>query len=77
MAKMPEDRRAVFTDIYKLYEKYWDMPNTVEAWHDLAAEFGPMTEKHGNTPLVNRLLMAVYDAIDEENRSIMEAIRHG
>lgn len=74
MSKLPDDRRAVFTDIYGYYERHWDMPDTAEAWKDAAEQMGVISTKHGNTPLVKNLLMACFQTIDDENRVIRKAV---
>lgn len=74
MAKLPDDQRAVFTDAYQFYESHWDMPDTTEAWRDVAEQIGSISTKHGNTALVKRLLTACFDTIDDERRAIREMI---
>lgn len=77
MEKLTEDRREIFTDIYRYYEKYWDMPDKVESWAEAAAEMCRIATKHGNTPLVVNLLNACYWAIDAETKLAREAIENG
>lgn len=74
MAKLPDDRRSVFTDVYQYYEAHWDMPDTSEAWKGAAEQVEAISTKHGNSALAKRLLTACFDAIDDERRAIREMI---
>lgn len=74
MAKLPDDKRAVFTDIYKFYEENWDMPDTVEAWKALAEKMKPLSEKHGGTHLVNNLMLACYQTINDDYKEVRDAL---
>ena len=73
MGKLPEDRRNIFTDAYRFYEKYWDMPDTDTAYAECAAEMAEIGNRHGNTILAKELLIAIYTAIEQENRAAREA----
>ena len=74
MAKLPEDRRAIFTDVYKFYESHWDMPFTVEAWEQAARDVAELVRKHDSNPLMIKLVFAAYDAISDEQKVMMEVI---
>ena len=74
MSKLPDDRRAVFTDVYQYYEAHWDMPDTAESWKNAAEQIGSISAKYGNTALAKRLLAACFDALDDERRVVREAI---
>ena len=76
-AKLPQEQREIFADVYGFYERHWDMPDTAEAWEACASELGPISTKHGNTPLVQYLLTACYDAIDRDRKIVREALRNG
>ncbi len=74
MSRLPDDRRSIFTDVYQYYEAHWDMPDTVEAWQEAAEQLGRISQKHGGNVLVNKLLAACYDAMDDERRVVRRMI---
>lgn len=74
MAKLPDDRRAIFADIYKFYEENWDMPDTPEAWEELARKLKPLHDKHHGSNLVKRLMFACYDAINDDYKEVRNAL---
>lgn len=73
---LPKDRREIFSDIYRLYERYWNIPDVESAYVECIKEMAEINKKHGGTPLVKNLLLALYDSIDQENRIAREALRN-
>lgn len=73
-SKLPDDRRAMFTDAYRFYEEHWDMPDTAEAWEEAASQLCPIINRYNKHPLIRNLIMALYDTMDEECKEIRRAI---
>ena len=76
MSKLPEDRRSVFTDIYKYYEQFWDMPDDVDNWKKCAEGMGAVVSKHSGSVLARHLVLACYSAIEEEYKAVRRAIEN-
>lgn len=69
MAALSSEDRSAFTDAYRFFEKYHDMPNTDEAWRDCVSEVGEISLKHGESDLINGLLVALYGVISERTKA--------
>ena len=75
MSKLPEDKRSAFAAAYRYYEEHWDMPDTDEAWTEAAHQMGMIALEHGNTTLIQELLMACYQTIDLDNDAVRKVLR--
>jgi hypothetical protein len=64
---LPEHERAVFTDLYRYYEKYAARAMTVQDFCDAAEEWAGLVHKHDNTLLAKDMFAAVYEHLG--NRS--------
>lgn len=76
MAKLPEEKRAVFTDAYRFYEEHWDKPDSVEEWEARAKELAELCNKHDCSPLAKNLILGAFGAMEDEARIVREAIRN-
>jgi hypothetical protein len=66
MTKLPQNLRAMHTDVYAFCEKYFSMGNTPEEWEEAAKTMNDVAAHHNFHPLAERLLFAVYDWLDAE-----------
>ena len=73
MAALSSEDRSAFTDAYRFFEKYHDMPNTDEAWRACVDEIGEISVRHNESFLINELLVAMYGVISERQKSASEA----
>lgn len=75
MAALSEKDREAFTLAYRLFERFWDIPDTSEAWHDYAGEIMKTIEGFGeDTLLLQELLAAGYETVDKRRAPIRKAL---
>lgn len=74
MAKLPEDIRSIFTDVYRFYEAHWDMPDRVENWQGCVKDIGAVLKAHDGNRLAEKLLMACYETMDENTKDVRSLI---
>lgn len=74
MAKLSEADRAAFAEAYRFYEQFHDMPDSVDAWTECAGRIEEIVPQYENTTLLGELLMACYNAIDQERAKVRRAL---
>ena len=68
VAKLSADERQAFTDAYRFYERYHNIPNTVEAWVACADEVNRIVSGYEDKNLIENLLSSIYIAIENRVR---------
>ena len=74
MAKMSETDRAAFTEAYRFFERFHDMPDTVESWTECADQIAEIVPRYESNALIRNLLMACYDTMDAERSVFRKAL---
>lgn len=69
--------RDIWTDAYKFHATFENMGNSDEEWTRCAFTMGQLAVKHGNHPLVHKILIAVYDYLSDERKTIALAEAKG
>lgn len=64
--KLTPEKRDMFTDAYRFYEKWNGMESTCENWNACAKEVVEIIDKHGGAWLIGDLMMALYQTIERE-----------
>ena len=64
---MPEELRAVWTDLYRFYEQHRGLGNTVDDWMKTSEESAALVAKHRNF-LCERMMMALLDVLEKERK---------
>ncbi len=62
---VPENERAIFTDLYRYYEKYQPKQFNLETFCAAADEVAMLVEKHHQSFLARRLFGAAYEAFGD------------
>jgi hypothetical protein len=70
MAALPADKRDIFADVYRFYEKHWDMTGTVESWETALLDISALLKKHNNDRLAVNLLLGCYQTLDENIKEL-------
>ena len=65
MPVVPTAERAIFTDLYRYYEKYQPRKFDVEVFCDAAVEMAELVTKHNDSFLAKRLFGAAYEAFGD------------
>lgn len=65
--------RDIWTDVYKFHATFEGMGNSEEDWTRCAYTMGQIAAQHNNHPLAFRLLMAVYDYLDDMRKPLAKA----
>ena len=65
MPVVPASERAVFTDLYRYYEKYQPRKFDVEVFCDAAVEMAELVTKHNDSFLAKRMFGAAYEAFGD------------
>lgn len=61
---LSDDQRKAFTAAYRWYEKYHGMDGTAEDWSEALSDATLAIAECGDTYLVNKLIVAVWDVIE-------------
>lgn len=64
--KLTPEKRDMFADAYRFYEKWNGMDSTCENWSACAKEVVEIIDKHGGHPLIGEMMMALYQVIERE-----------
>lgn len=72
MAALPADKRDIFSDVYRFYEKHWDMTGTVESWETALLDISALLKKHNNDRLAVNLLLGCYQTLDENIKELQK-----
>ncbi len=65
---LPSNVREIWTDMYKLHDKFNDMGNTVDEWTIWWRTATSILHKHGDCRLVTDLMYAISAYLEEERR---------
>ena len=75
MAALSEKDREAFALAYRMFERFWDIPDTSEAWCEYAGEIMKTIEGFGeDTLLLQELLAAGYETVDKRRAPIRKAL---
>ena len=73
---LSDEQRNAFTIAYRFYEKYHAMDGEPEDWRQAAEDIGKAYCDAGQTDLAQRLLMAIFDAMDAAQKAREDAERN-
>lgn len=74
MAALPADKRDIFSDVYRFYEKHWDMTGAVESWETALLDISALLKKHNNDRLAVNLLLGCYQTLDENIKELQKLV---
>ena len=63
MEKYNGIERYIFSDVYKFFLKWHEMPNTNDAWNSCIDDGDALVKKYAKHPLVRQLMQATMDQI--------------
>lgn len=58
---LPPEERAIFTDLYRYYEKYQPRQFDLHVFCEAADEMALKVQDHNQSPLAQRMFAAVYE----------------
>lgn len=70
--RLSPEQRSIFTDIYRLYENYFDMGNMPGEWSVFWTELKELVEKHNRDPLAVDLAFSIAHYLEKERRGTLE-----
>lgn len=62
----------MFTDFWKLCQKYWEVELTDKYWEDLISDANDIYAKYSKIPLARRMINAFLNVKEEEYRKKLE-----
>ena len=66
MTNVPNNIRDMWSDVYKLYDINYNMPNTKEAWEKFWQQATAVTDKHTkDCHFVNEMINVVVSMLEE------------
>lgn len=69
MTNVPDDIRAMWTDIYKLFDINYKMKNDMDSWNKFWSQAEEVMNKHGRTTRVQELVTVVAGLIEDRIKS--------
>lgn len=72
-SSLSQELRDIWTDAYKYHATFERMGNSTEEWKAAADTMYQIVGLHRDHPLAGRLLMAVYEYLDEVRKPIAKA----
>lgn len=66
---LPEAERAIFTDLYRYYEKYQPRTFDLDTFCEAADEMALKVWDHGQSPLAKRVFSAVYEYFGDRHKT--------
>lgn len=69
---LPDAERAIFTDLYRYYEKYQPRTFDLATFCEAADEMALKVRDHGQSPLAQRVFGAVYEYFGDRHKAIKE-----
>ena len=67
-AKLPQELRDIWTDLYTLHTNFADMGNSVEDWAAFWKTSVSIIHKHGDSKLAEELVMALGGYLEHERK---------
>ena len=69
-AKLPQELRDIWTDMYSLHANFNAMGNTVEEWTTFWKTTVSIIKKHNDNKLAQELAIAIADFLDAERKQM-------
>ena len=70
MTNVPTDIREMWSDIYKLFDINYLMPNTGDAWLNFWEQAKSLEQKHKSIPRFTEMVVIVSEMIEDRMKAV-------